>query len=237
LRRRFTFGPGGGFSAVWSPDGRRLVYSSRREGRSDLFQKAASGIGPEELVFSDDTEKYALEFSPDGRFLIYMTPIGATSGKLYLLPLTGNRKPVPFLNTATNQVPAAISPDGRWMAYVSDETSRREVYVTSFPRAEGKWQVSTNGGDNPRWRRDGTELFFTAPDRMMAVTVATGGDRFDSGPVRPLFEVRVPATALGTRSPYAVAHDAQRFLVNTWDPRAALSPISVLVNWPAALKR
>jgi dipeptidyl aminopeptidase/acylaminoacyl peptidase len=135
------------------------------------------------------------------------------------------------------EVPAEVSPNGRWIAYVSDETGRREVYVTSFPDATGKWQVSTSGGENPRWRADGKEMYFTAGDEFIAVDVETTGPRFDSAAPHPLFSVRVPAPVLGTRSTYAVSPDGRRFLFNMWDSKAASSPITLVVNWPAAIRR
>jgi eukaryotic-like serine/threonine-protein kinase len=120
---------------------------------------------------------------------------------------------------------------------VSDETSRREVYVTSFPDAVGKWQISTDGGDDTRWSANGKELFFLAVDKLMAVDVSTSAGAFDAGRPKPLFDVRVPAPALGTRSNYGVSPDGQRFLFNTWDPSTALTPITLVVNWPQSLKK
>ena len=237
LRKRFTFGGTGAFDAVWTPDGRHLAYTSRRGASVDLFQKPATGSGAEELLLHDDTEKFPLGFSPDGRFLLYAIPNGAATGKVWVLPMTGERKPHPFLTTKDSQIPAEVSPDGRWLAYVSNETGRQEVYVTSFPGAAGRWQVSTEGGQHPRWRADGKELFFLAGDKFMSAEVVTTGTQFDAGALRSLFDVRVPAPVLGTRSTYAVARDGQRFLVNTWDPKAALTPITLVVNWTAGVKR
>src|SRR5258708_21858354 len=129
----------------------------------DLFQKNASGRGSEETLLEDETEKYPIGFTPDSRFLLYSVPTGAATGHLWLLPMSGDRKPRPFIPASKgSEVPAEVSPNGRWIAYVSDETGRREVYVTSFPDATGKWQVSTNGGENPRWRADGREMYFPA---------------------------------------------------------------------------
>jgi eukaryotic-like serine/threonine-protein kinase len=168
---------------------------------------------------------------------LYFVRTGATIGKVWVLPMTGERKPYPFMTTKDSQIPAEVSPDGRWLAYVSDETGRRETYVTSFPGGAGKWQVSTEGGEHPRWRADGKERFFLTGDKFMAAEVVTTGAQFDAGAVRSLFDVRVPAPALGTRSTYAVARDGQRFLINTWDPKAALTPITLVVNWTAGVKR
>ena len=146
LRKRLTFGGSGSMDGVWSPDGRRLAYASRRGKAMDLFQKNASGLGSEETLLEDETEKYPIGFTPDSRFLLYSVPTGAATGHLWLLPMSGDRKPRPFIPASKgSEVPAEVSPNGRWIAYVSDETGRREVYVTSFPDATGKWQVSTNG--------------------------------------------------------------------------------------------
>ena len=237
LSRRLTFGGSGSMDAVWSPDGHRVAYASRSKKVLDLFQRNVSGVGTEELLLEDEVDKYPLGFTPDGKFLLYFVPTGAATGHVWLLPMSGDRKPRPFNHTKDSEVPAEVSPDGRWIAYVSDENGRREVYVTSFPDATGKWQVSTTGGENPRWRKDGKEMFFNAGDRFVAVDVVTTGAQFDVGGLRPLFNVRVPPPALGTRSTYAVSPDGQRFLFNMWDPAAASSPITVVVNWPEEVKK
>ncbi len=235
LSRRFTFGEGGAQAAAWSPDGRFVVYAARRGGSNDLYRQPAAG-GVEELLLKDDTDKIPLGFTPDGRTLLYRVPRAAAAGEVWLLPLTGERKPRPFMPGNSNQVPAEVSPDGKWLAYVADDTTRRQVYVTSFPANAGKWQVSTEGGDNPKWRADGKELYFSTEDKLMAVDVSASGGEFDMGPVRPLFDVRTPAAGLATRSTYAVTPDGKRFLVNTWDPRTSTTPITLVVNWPASLK-
>jgi Tol biopolymer transport system component len=222
---------------VWSADGRRVAYASRHKKALDIFQRNVSGLGSEETLFEDDADKYPLGFTSDGRFLLYFVPTGTATGHVWLLPMSGDRMPRPFNHTKASEVPAEVSPDGRWMAYVSDETGRREVYVTAFPEATGKWQISTTGGENPRWRKDGKEMFFTSGDRFVAVDVNMTGEQFDSAALRPLFGVRVPAPALGTRSTYAVSRDGQRFLFNIWDPKAAFAPITVVVNWPEEVKK
>ena len=237
LSKRLTFGAFGSMDAVWSPDGRRVAYASRHKKAFDIFQRDVSGIGSEQLLLEDEDDKYPLGFTRDGQFLLYVVPTGAATGHIWLLPMTGDRRPRPFNHTKDSETSAEVSPDGRWTAYVSDENGRRQVYVTSFPDATGKWQISTNGGENPRWSRDGKEMFFTAGDRFVAVDVETAGAQFDSGALRPLFDVRVPSPALGTRSTYAVSPDGQRFLLNMWDPKDAFRPITVVVNWPAEIKK
>jgi serine/threonine protein kinase/Tol biopolymer transport system component len=238
LRTRFTFDPADEFTSVWSPDGSRVVFNSRRKGHLDLFQKASSGAGTEEVLLEDNVDKYPESWSPDGRFILYATggsTASTTGSDLFVLPLSGDRKPFPFLNTQFNEGQGQFSPDGRWIAYRSDESGRGEVYVAPFPGAGGKWQISTGGGIYPRWRRDGTEILYFAPDnRLMAATVNGKGGSFEVGVVKPLFGTRAP---IGFRYPYDVSGDGQRFLISTLPEQATSAPITVVVNWTAGLKR
>jgi Tol biopolymer transport system component len=236
LTKRFTFGENA-YGAVWTPDGRSLIYATRHGNIRGLYRKAVSGLGTEELLLEDASEKIPVQVTSDGTSLLYEMPTGAASGELFVLPLSGQRTPRRLSDQAKSNSPARISPDRRWLAYVSDETTRREVYVTSFPDGIGKWQISSDGGDNPRWRADSRELFFTAVNKLMGVDVTTTAGGFDAGPVRALFDVRVPATQLGTRSSYAVAKDGDRFLFNTWDVSDTVTPITLVVNWPETLKK
>ena len=237
LPRRLTF-DGASLDAVWSPDSARVVYASRRlKPTHDLFERAAAGTGAEAVVLSDDTDKYPLGFGPGGASLLYEIPTGAASGNAWLLPLSGPRTPRPIKVADDSEVPMEVSPDGRWVAYVGDASGSREVFVTSFPDGSGKWQISNGGGENPRWRRDGKELFYTAPDAFFAVDVDTTAAQFVSGAPRRQFYVRVPAPQLGTRSTYAATRDGQRFLFNMWDPAFATLPLTVVVNWPATIRR
>jgi Tol biopolymer transport system component/predicted Ser/Thr protein kinase len=236
LTKRFTLAETGGYSAVWTPDGKHLIYAAGRQMAADIYRKAVSGSEADELLLRDDSEKIPMQVSSDGKYLLYATPLGAAAGRLFVLPLSGEAKPWQFSTQVQDNAPAMISPDGRWLAYVSNETKRREIYVTTFPDGRGKWQVSTEGGDNPRWRADSRELFFTAANKLMSVEVAATADRFDAGPVRALFDVRVPATQLGTRSSYVPSKDGQRFLINAWDAGDTVTPIVLVVNWPELIK-
>src|SRR5262249_6920915 len=142
---------------VWSPDGKRIAFASQRKGKWGIYVKAADGTGNEELLVESGVAKSPTSWSPDGKFLVYTVVDPKGGGDQWIIPLTGDRKPFPLLQ---NSFRAQISPDGKWIAYVSAETRRNEIYVTSFPRGEGKWQLSTNGGTLPRWRSDGKELYF-----------------------------------------------------------------------------
>ena len=151
--------------------------------------------------------------------------------------MTGDRKPQPYLVTDFDAFQAQFSPDGRWIAYVSNETNPRyEVYVQPFPLAAGRRQVSTKGGSQPAWRRDGRELYYLAPDgKLMAVDVGAGAT-FQASAPRPLFQTQVPGL-VNVRNHYAPAGDGQRFLVNTLVGESAVAPITIVLNWTAGLKR
>lgn len=230
---RLTFGASNQTHPVWSPDGSRIVFASDRDGTSNLYQKTSSGAGSEELLLQSDTAKYVTDWSPDGRFIAYESQDPKTGTDLWVLPLFGDRKPIPFLQTEFNEGQGQFSPDGRWMAYVSDESGRREVYVQTFPASGGKWQISAAGGAYPRWRRDGKELFYIAAgQKLMAVAVQTDST-FQAGRPQALFEPRFFQPII----PYTVSADGQRFLVNTPIEEDNSSPVTVVLNWMAELKK
>jgi Tol biopolymer transport system component len=199
---------------IWSPDGRRVVFNSARNGGLDLYQVSASrsAKGDEETLLVDRLAKWPVSWSPDGRFLLYVTSGERTGNDIWVLPLSGDRKPYPFLQTAAAENWAAFSPDGRLVAYSSTESGEAEVYVTTFPRTNLKWVVSTGGGSQARWRRDGKELYYLGLDRnLMAVPVLRLGADPEFGVAEPLFQVRLP---YGQYHAYDAADDGQRFLIN-----------------------
>jgi len=237
LRTRFTFDPADELTSVWSPDGSEIIFNSRRRGHMDLYQKASGGGGTEELLLEDDVDKYPTSWSPDSRFILYVTGANTprTGNDLFVLPLSADRKPVPFLQTQFNEGPGQFSPDGLWVAYTSNESGGNEVYVARFPGPGGKWQISTGGGIWPRWRHDGTEIFYLAPDnKLMAAAVNGKGPSFEVGAVKPLFETHA-VTAF--RYSYDVSADGQRFLINTILEQRTSGPITVVLNWAAGLKK
>ena len=154
-----------------------------RSGDFDLYVKVSSGATPEELLLEAPGDQLATSWSPDGRFLAYNdTPKGASQGDIWVLPLLGDRKPIPFVQTQFSEWDAHFSPDGHWLAYVSNESGRPEVYIAPFPGPGGKWQVSTAGGILPRWRRDGRELFYVALDnQLMAAEIKLVGSTVHVG--------------------------------------------------------
>ena len=249
---RLTSSPGLAWFATWSPDGERIIFSSNRNGGvSNLFQKVANGAGNDDLVLKSNENKFAQDWSRDGRFLLYSATItGGSQGRgfsfdSWVLPLTpgnpGDRKPEPYLKTEFNESQGRFSPDSRYIAYRSDASGKDEIYVQPFPAASGgKWTVSQGGGFAPRWRADGKELFYISADgKMMAVEVSTT-PVFKAGIPKALFQTTVLATTGLARNVtrYDVTADGKKFLVNSMLPAAALapSPITVVLNWTALLK-
>ena len=237
---RFTFDPADDLNPLWSPDGSRIAFTSERKGQRDIYQKLSSGTGEEELLLQSGERTSVEDWPVDGRFLLYN--LGAVGSTLVqAMPLAGDRKPITVLQAAAGGVDQAqLSPNGQWIAYRSTESGRNEVYVQRFsgagPISGGKWQVSTNGGLQPRWRRDGKELYYLAADnKLMAVDVKGDTSIFEAGIPKPLFEVRVSTAT--RRNHYLPAANGKRFLVVQTLEQAVSSPITVVVNWPAAVKR
>ena len=190
---RFTFDASTELFPVWSWDGSRIVFASDREGPRHLYVKNATGAGKEELLLKSDANKIPMDWSPDGRFILYVVNDPKTKIDLWLLPLFGDQKPFPFLQTEASERLARFSPDGRWIAYVSDESGTNEIYVQPFPASGGKWQVSTNGGYHLAWAHSGKELFYLSSDKkMMAVEIKGEGATFERGTPKALFDRRIP---------------------------------------------
>ncbi|HEY3157330.1 MAG TPA: protein kinase, partial [Vicinamibacterales bacterium] len=226
---RFTFAPSFDRYPSWSPDGSRIVFDSNRRGPADIYWKALGSTGSEELLLHSNQPKQPTDWSADGRLIAFQQLDPTTKWDLWVLPVAADRKPMPFLQTSSNEMGGQLSPNGRWMAYSSDESGRWEVYVAAFPGPGGKWQVSSGGGGaQPRWRRDGKELFDLSLDRkLMAVAIAAGID-FEASEAKVLFETRARYTG---DIAYDAAPDGQRFLINTVVAEETGSPITVVVNW------
>jgi Tol biopolymer transport system component len=232
---RFTFGSLVDANPVWSPDGSRIIFSSNRDGPYNLYQKPANGVKDEEVFLKSSEDKTATSWSRDGRFLLYTAVHPKTKNDLWVLPLEGGRKPVPFLITEFNERQARFSPDGRWVAHTSDESGQDEVYVRSFSmnsagtavEAGAKWPISNGLGTDPRWRGDGGELYYRSRGgKLMAVEIAT----------MPAFRAGNPRS-LGLLPSARWDSDAngKRFLslANQSGPQ----PYTVVLNWQAGLKK
>jgi Tol biopolymer transport system component len=238
---RFTFDASRDVYPVFSPDSSRIVFTSLREGPANLYQKLTSGAKNEEPLLKSAENKLPFSWSGDGRFLLYTVQTAKGKGDIWVLPMDGSKKePLPFQVTDFNETAAQFSPDGRWIAYESDESGRVEVYVREFslgsdgkPEPTGKYQISSGGGGVPQWREDGKELFYISADRrtMMSADITTK-PAFQSLPGKMLFQV--PA-ALG--APPAVSGDGKRFLVAMPVAQSGAQQFTIVQNWQASLKK
>jgi len=235
---QITFDPTINWQAVWSADGSRIIFASDRDGPFNLYQKDSSGAGKEDLHFKSSDGKMPYDWSPDGRFLLYVNTTGLR-GKLWFLPLAGDdRKPAPYLETDANESHARFSPDGRYVAYTSNTSGVNDVYVQPFPLAStGKWKIGN--GSQPHWRRDGKELFYLSNDSKLMAVDTTTNPAFQVGAPKVLFTVPIWGGArFVTR--YDVTGDGKRFLVNALTSEttaSASTPITVVLNWQAGLKK
>jgi dipeptidyl aminopeptidase/acylaminoacyl peptidase len=215
---RFTFDPADETNAVWSADGTRIAYNMVHNSVIDIYEKDVAGASQPKPLLRSGENKFIHQWSPDGRLLLYR--VGPITWAFPLEAGGKSRGPYPMEN-------ARLSPNGRWVAYTSNESGRSEVYVQSFPPSEGKWQISTEGGLEPSWRRDGKELYYTSGDKLIAMEVKTDLPVFEPGLAKPLFAVHLEATT--RRSRYEAVTNGRRFLVNL--PVESSSAVTVAINW------
>jgi Tol biopolymer transport system component len=248
-------------SPIWSPDGTRIAFSSRRNNKWGIYTKLADGTGTEDLITESDAVKEPMSWSPDGKILVYAQT--GQSGDVWAVPLTGDKKPFPLLQSRFNERFPQVSPDGKWLAYASDETQRDEIYVKPFPDGPGKWQVSVDGGLLPRWRHDSKELYFFSVPNFLAAEIHVTGSSLQAGVPQALFAVGSnPNAATGHNSyaSYAVSSDGRNFLISQLGvggpaasggladqiatvvdrggaTAAAPNTVTVVLNWPQMLKK
>ncbi len=231
---RFTFRPGVSIAGIWSPDGSSIVFDSDNH---SIYRKPANGTGKEELLASGSINNRPLDWSRDGKFIVYQSYGGATGTDLFLLPMQGDQKPVPYLQTPFNEGDAQFSPDGRWMAYASNESGQTQVYVQAIPASGAKWQISPAGGDQPMWRSDGKELYYISTDhKLMAVSIKNDS-AFEAGAPQPLFELDPIFPPFFGGFVYQPAANGQKFLVLERVGGEVAQPITVVLNWQAGLKK
>ena len=241
ITTRLTSHPGYDWIPIWSPDGDRVAFASNREAIMDLYEKSIDGSAPERLLMKSDKRKTPTDWSRDGEFLLFQQEDPASGWDLWALPMNGDRQPFPVLHSQFNETNGAFSPDGRWLAYTSDETGGNQVYVRPFTgrqdtsgdrqRSGVMRRVSVDGGDEPHWRSDGKELFYMSLDRKIVSVSIKTGPPFEAGVATPLFDS--PSVSQG----YDVTPDGGRFLITTEPVEQRIRPLTLFVNWTAALKK
>ncbi len=231
---RFTFDPAMDLCPVWSPDGRQIVYTIRKDGTSNLYLKDASGAREPELLLATNEEKFASDWTSTGHIIFGSRSSSEGGFDVWALPVSGDRKPFPLVKTRFNDLFATVSPDGKYLTWFSNESGAFQVYVQEFPEPRSKWQVSANGGRQPFWSANGRELYFRdALNSILAAPVETGPE-FKAGIPQKLFETRFAATQV--RGHFRPAPDG-RFLVLAPAGTEQSVPTSVVLNWTAAIQR
>ena len=239
---RFTFGPSSSSSAVWSPDGKWIAYGVLEHGHLNIYRKPSSGMGQAELLLEGDDKRvqnWPTDWSPDGKTLLYTVGNLVSSAQIWQLPLTGDdRKPRPVMPSGFMMMESRFSPDGRWIAYASNESGKFEVYVIPASGNGGKWQISNAGGQQPLWRKDGKELFYlNSDDNLMSVSIKLGADSVQADAPNSLFSLAKSILSVnGLVAPYDVTSDGNRFIVVTVEQGKSF-PINLVTNWTAALQK
>jgi serine/threonine protein kinase/Tol biopolymer transport system component len=229
---RFTVDPADDANALWSPDGRSIMFDSNRRGSVDVFRKGSGGTSQEELVLETPENTHAMSWSRDGRYL----SVTVSGFGLAILDLRGDRKLLSAVDGSFQELELQFSPDGKFFSYSSDESGRSEIYVQPWPPTGDRWQISTDGATDARWRPDGKEVFFISPDRRLMAAAIDTSRGFHAGTPTRLFQTRIAGPlGSGHRFPYALSPDGKRFLMYVSEARPVPPSIDVIVNWPALL--
>jgi Tol biopolymer transport system component len=230
--KRLTFDPAIDSVPIWSPDATRLVFASNRQTYFGLYIKNSDGANDEKIIVQENVGNFPSDWSRDGKYILY-----CRGADLWFVTYPELKSSL-FLKAPSVFRNGQFSPDGKWVAYASNESGKWEIYVTSFPDAHGRWQISSGGGEQPRWRGDGKELFFLSSDGKMMAALVTTGTHFDAGTPVVLFQSTPrPPVLVYDQFVYDVSRDGQRFLINTQVKQAENTPMSIVLNWPSKLNK
>jgi Tol biopolymer transport system component len=235
ISTRLTFDQRADLFSIFSPNGNKVLYTSARIGNADIYMKDVNGMGKEEMFFSDPWEKFITSWSSDGLLLIVMVRKNSSEKwDMAYISMQGEKKLVPLEQTEFNDMNGQFSPDARWIAYVSDESGKNEVYVRTLDPRGGKWQVSTAGGDNVRWVRRTNELIYvTADKKVVSATVKYSGNAFEVVRTTPLFDLNIN----GVGRPFDVSEDGKTFLIQFTGMEGASLPATLVMNWDEELRK
>ncbi len=235
VETRLTFSPANEFGPVWSPDSKSIAFTSFDRHPGDIFVKRVDGTGPGELVLADRRRKVPSAWSRDGNYIIYQTLTPGAAWDIEALSLR-DRKVIPLVHAPASELFGQLSPDDRWLAFVSSESGKSEIYVQPFPSGSQRWQISGGGGTMPRWRRDGRELYYCSLDGKLMAAAIHSDKTFAADAPRMLFAPHIRLTAGVNRIQYDVAADG-RFLINVSSPESRTVPVTLIQNWTARLGR
>jgi Tol biopolymer transport system component len=219
---------------IWTADGKKIVFSSKRDGEYNLYATPADGSGTIERLTTSKNWQAATSCAPDNRLLTFSQVSSETGADIWLLPLEGERKPRPFRQTTFNEYRGTFSPDGRWLAYQSDESGRSEVYVQPVSGTSTKWQISTEGGLSPHWSKAGREIVYRNGTKMMAVEISLE-PTFKAGRPQLLFAEKYLARAISEF--WEITPDGEDFVLIKDEERQPLTRINVVLNWFEELQR
>jgi Tol biopolymer transport system component len=237
LQSRLPLEPGVRTNLVWAPDGSQLAFASSSTGNFNLYLKSVNGSSEEKPLHPSEDDERPQSWSPDGKYLVFDRRATSRQGisEIQIYPFEGDHKPYSLLNAAFANSGGQVSPDGRWIAFITNQTGRSEVYVSNFPKPTSRWQISSTGGLTPRWRRDGKELFYATLDGiLMAVEVTPGKNDFTVGASKPISQKPVSVRTLDAI--YDVSPDGQRFSAARVTKGTLHSPLTLLTNWSHALR-
>ena len=233
---RFTFDAGEDETPIWTPDGQRVTFTASRGGERKILWRLADGSAPEELLQESQYHSHVSSWSPDGKVLAFEEQSPETGYDIWTLSVEGERQPVSFLNTSFEEHWPMFSPDGQWIAYMSDESGRTEIYVQPYPGPGGKWQISSEGGTEPVWSPKGDELFYRNGNKLMVVNIGSQ-PTFNAGTPHLLFERQYEKGIAGLRPNFDVTSDGERFVMVKASEQATQIYLTVVLNWFEELKR